>query len=235
MRILVGTSGYDYDPWKGIFYPPEVKKARRLAYYASRFGTCEINASFYRKPSAKALQNWSSQVPDGFVFAFKAWNRITHIKRLKDCAELVEPFVSDLKTMGAKLGPVLFGLPPNFKQDVVLLRELLAQLPPGLRAAFEFRHQSWLADDTYKALADASAALCVADTDELSTPFVRTAPFGYLRLRKPEYDAASLQAWAARIHGGGFTEDVHVYFKHEDEARGPAFAEQLLPLVSNGA
>ena len=231
MKVLVGTSGYDYDEWKGAFYPAEVKKAARLPYYASRFGTVEINASFYRKPTAKALAGWSEKVPDGFTFAFKAWQRITHHARLRDCAELVSVFTSELRAMGPKLGPVLYGLPPNFKKDVPLLREFLNGLPRDLKAAFEFRNPAWLADDVYAALADFGAALCIADTDELSTPFVKTAPFGYLRLRKAEYGEAELVTYADRIRKEGFTEDVAVYFKPEDEAKGPAFAERLVAVL----
>jgi len=231
LRVLVGTSGYDYDEWKGSFYPLTVKKAARLQHYASRFATCEINASFYRKPTPKQLAGWSEKVPDGFVFAFKAWQRITHHARLRDCAELISSFTGELRAMGPKLGPVLYGLPPNLKKDIPLLRDFLSGLPPDLKAAFEFRNESWLSEDTYSALHDRGAALCIADTDELSTPFVRTAPFGYLRLRKAEYSEEELRGVADKIRGAGFTEDVLVYLKHEDEAKGPAFAERLIAML----
>jgi uncharacterized protein YecE (DUF72 family) len=170
-------------------------------------------------------------VPEGFVFAIKGWQRITHQARLRDCAPLVDAFTSELRALGPRLGIVLYGLPPNLKKDVALLREFLNGLPRDQRAAFEFRHESWLADDTFAALHDAQAALCIAHTDELQTPFVRTAPFGYLRLRRAGYTDEELRGWAERIRGAGFTEDVAVYFKHEDEAKGPAFAQRLLAIV----
>ena len=232
-RILIGTSGYDYDEWKGSFYPAEVKKANRLQHYATRFGTVEINASFYRKPTKKQLDGWAERVPDGFVFAFKAWQRITHHARLRDCAPLVESFNAELRALGPKLGTVLYGLPPNFKKDIPLLREFLNGLPPDMKAAFEFRHESWLSEDTYSALHDRGAALCIADTEDLSTPFVKTANFGYLRLRRAEHSEQELRSWAEKIRQAGFTEDVLVYFKHEDEAKGPAFAERLLSIMKS--
>ena len=229
--ILIGTSGYDYHEWKGAFYPQELKKKERLKYYASKFGSVEINASFYRKPTPKSLANWAAQVPDGFRFAFKGWQRITHHARLRDCAPLVDAFTSELRAMGPRLGPILYGLPPNFKKDVPLLREFLNQLPRDLKSAFEFRHESWFADDTWQALRDSNVALCVNDMEEISAPFVRTANYGYLRLRRAEYTEEDLKKWADKIRSGGFSEDVFVYFKHEDEAKGPGFADQLQRLI----
>lgn len=228
MKLFIGTSGYDYDEWRGKFYPDDVPKKKRLPYYASKFGTVEINASFYRKPSQKQLDNWAAQVPGDFHFAFKAWQRITHQKRLRDCADLVTVFNDELRAMGPRLGPVLYGLPPNFKKDVPRLRDFLNQLPRDLKAAFEFRNESWFDDETYKALSDFGVALCIGDLDELRTPFVRTARFGYLRLRRASYSLDELKEWSQKIDGAGFSEDVYCYFKHEDEAKGPDFALELL-------
>ncbi len=225
--ILIGTSGYDYDEWKGAFYPAEVKKKDRLQYYASRFRSVEINATYYKKPTPKQLDGWGSRVPEEFLFAFKAWQRITHQARLRDCAPLVDSFTTELRAMKSRLGPVLYGLPPNLKKDVPLLREFLNGLPRDLKAAFEFRHESWFADDALQALGDAGAALCINDLEEITAPFVRTAKFGYLRLRRAHYGEVELEKWKQSILGGGFSEQVFVYFKHEDEARGPGFAEAL--------
>lgn len=230
MTIHVGTSGYNYEAWRGSFYPEDLPARRMLAYYSGRFDTVEINYSFYRKPTEKILQGWAAQVPDSFRFALKAWQRITHQKRLRDCAELVESFADAARTLGGRLAPILYQLPPNLKADLPLLRDFLHQLPRDLRAAFEFRHASWFAEETYHALRDAGAALCIAESDELATPAVRTSDFGYLRLRRLDYDAAALSKWAelARAYPG----EVFVYFKHEDEARGPAFAREFLPLTA---
>jgi uncharacterized protein YecE (DUF72 family) len=229
--IQVGTSGYNYEAWRGSFYPEDLSARKMLSYYAERFSTVEINYSFYRKPTAKILQGWAAQVPPTFHFALKAWQRITHQKRLRDCAELVTSFAEAARTLGPQLGPVLYQLPPNLKADVPLLREFLLQLPRDLRAAFEFRHASWFSEETYAALRDAKAALCVAESEDLTTPLVRTAPFGYFRLRRLDYGEADLRRWAEAVRG--FTEEAFVYFKHEDEARGPAFVKQFLPLVNS--
>lgn len=227
--IHVGTSGYNYEAWRGSFYPDDLPARKMLSFYASQLSTVEINYSFYRKPTAKILQGWAAQVPEQFRFALKAWQRITHQKRLREAGELVAQFADAARTLGARLAPVLYQLPPNLKADLPLLREFLAGLPRDLRAAFEFRHQSWFTDGTWAALREAGAALCVAESDELSTPVVRTAPFGYFRLRRLAYDEAALRGWATAA--AQFPEDVFVYFKHEDEARGPAFAKQFLPLI----
>ena len=226
----VGTSGYNYEAWRGSFYPEELSSKKMLGYYAERFDTVEINYSFYRKPTPKILEGWAAQVPERFRFALKAWQRITHQKRLRETEELVSSFAEVARALGPRLAPVLYQLPPNLKADVPLLRDFLNQLPRDLRAAFEFRHASWFSDETYSALRDAGAALCVAESDELATPAVRTADFGYLRLRRLDYDAAALARWAEFVKGS--PGDVFVYFKHEDEARGPAFANQFLLLLN---
>src|SRR2546422_780531 len=221
VRPHVGTSGYNYEAWRGSFYPEDLPAKKMLGYYADRFDTVEINYSFYRKPAPKILEGWAAQVPERFRFALKAWQRITHQKRLRDCAELVTAFVEVARELGPRLAPVLYQLPPNLKADVPLLRDFLNHLPRDLPAAFEFRHQSWFGDDTFRALQDSAAALCLAESDELATPRVRTAPFGYLRLRRADYDEARLRDWADWVRGAGFERDVYCYFKHEDEARGP--------------
>ena len=230
MSVHVGTSGYNYEAWRGSFYPEDLSSKKMLAYYAEQFDTVEINYSFYRKPTPKILEGWAAQVPERFRFALKAWQRITHQKRLRESAELVEGFAEAARTLGRRLAPVLYQLPPNLKADLPLLRDFLNQLPRDLRAAFEFRHQTWFADETYAALREAGAALCIAESEELATPPVRTADFGYLRLRRLDYDSAALLKWAEIVKT--YSGDVFVYFKHEDEARGPAFAKEFLPLLN---
>jgi uncharacterized protein YecE (DUF72 family) len=229
--LRIGTSGFDYDAWKGVFYPAELPRKRRLAWYAGKLGALEINASFYRKPSPETVRSWAAQVPAEFRFALKAWQRITHQKRLRDCGELLSAFAGAARELGERAGPILYQLPPNLKKDLPLLREFLSLLPPGLRAAFEFRHSSWLDDEVFAALRATGCALCVAETEEAAVPLVRTAPFGYFRLRREDYDASRLARWAEEIARAGFSDDVFVFFKHEDEARGPAFALQFGPLA----
>jgi uncharacterized protein YecE (DUF72 family) len=194
-----------------------------LGAYADRLPTVEINATFYRMPQAKTLASWRSQVPPAFVFALKGPQRVTHVKRLADAGEDVSFFQSVAAELGAALGPVLWQLPPSMKKDLPRLRDFLALLPRGGRAALEFRHASWHDDEVLAALSDAGAALCIADDDERSTPPAATARFGYLRLRRPDYDDRALARWAELVQGQAW-EDAFVYFKHEDEARGPAYA-----------
>jgi uncharacterized protein YecE (DUF72 family) len=194
-----------------------------LAAYAARLPAVEVNATFYRMPRASMLSGWRAQVPQGFVFALKAPQRVTHVKRLAGAAEDVAFFQGVAAELGAALGPVLWQLPPSLKKDLPRLRDFLALLPRGGRAAFEFRHGSWYGDDVLAALADAGAALCVAEDEERATPFAATAPFGYLRLRRPDYDDAALARWAAAVRAQRW-DDAFVFFKHEDEARGPDYA-----------
>jgi uncharacterized protein YecE (DUF72 family) len=166
-------------------------------------------------------------VPDGFRFALKAWQRITHHARLRKTGELVASFAEAARALGPKLGPVLYQLPPNLKRDDALFAAFLQELPRDVPAAFEFRHESWFADETFRALKKASAALCVAESDELLTPRVRTARFGYLRLRRLDYSEADLDSWADWVRGAGFKGEVTAFFKHEDEAKGPEFAQSF--------
>lgn len=225
-QVTIGTSGYAYKEWKGPFYPEKLPAAKMLGYYAARFETVEINNTFYQMPKAASLESQAKQVGERFVFAFKAPGRITHQKRLKDVGDAVSYMWQTLDTLGARLGPVLYGLPPNMKKDVPRLAAVLAMTPPGRRVAVEFRHESWFDDETYAALRASGAALCIADSEEHSVPFIATAAWGYLRLRRPDYDDAALASWAARIRAAEWT-DALVYFKHEDEGRAPALAERL--------
>jgi uncharacterized protein YecE (DUF72 family) len=224
MRVLTGTSGYSYKEWKGRFYPEKMKEADMLAFYAARFPTVEVNNTFYRMPSADLLRRWADQTPEGFTFVLKAPQRITHQKRLGDVADDVAYFLKTAEALGPKLGPLLFQLPPYMKKDAERLRALLALLPPRPRAAFEFRHASWFDDEVRDALRSKGAALCLADTDEEPLGDVTvTADWGYLRLRRVAYTADDVSAWAARVRAQPW-ETAFVFFKHEDEARGPEFA-----------
>lgn len=225
MQASVGTSGFSYPGWKGIFYPPKHKPADMLSYYAQRLGTVELNNSFYRLPTREAFEGWATQTPHGFTFAVKAPQRITHHKRLVDVGEAVTEFFERASGLGSRLGPLLFQMPPNLRADQPRLEAFLATLPQT-RVALEFRHVSWFTDETYGKLEARGVALVGGDLDEEGhdPPFVRTAPFVYLRLRRPGYDPAALESWAERIHALG-VEDVFVYFKHESE--GPGYAAAL--------
>ena len=236
MQVLVGTSGYSYKEWKGTFYPPDLKAAGMLSYYAERLSTVEINNTFYRMPTTSLLEQWSAQVPPDFTFVLKGSQQITHMKRLKDVAEPVDYFFRTAAVLGPKLGPVLFQLPPNFKKDVVRLRDFLALLPADRPVAFEFRHESWFDEEIYAALRDRGAALCAADTDdsgEEGAPIVPTGPWGYLRLRRADYDDAALRSWVERVRAQPW-ERAFVFFKHEDAGKGPAMAAQFVAALADG-
>ena len=224
--ILVGTSGYDYPEWRGKFYPERLAAKKMLGFYAARFSAVEINATFYRMPSETTVAAWAAATPPGFVFALKAPRRITHARRLRDVDEPLRLFVDVAHALGDKLGPLLFQLPPNFARDTDRLAGLLFALPPGLPVALEFRHPSWFADDVYALLARRDAALCIADTDEGTTPDVATASWGYVRLRDVDYTDAALDAWARRLRRPDWSR-AFVFFKHEETATGPALAARL--------
>ncbi|WP_242338608.1 MULTISPECIES: DUF72 domain-containing protein [unclassified Anaeromyxobacter] len=231
MRVRTGTSGWSYPAWKGRFYAPALPARGFLGHYATRLETVEVNATFYRMPVASTLALWRAQVPAGFTFALKASRLITHHKRIEGVGEEVSRFFRAAVELGPSLGPVLFQLPPTFERDVARLRDLLELVPPGARIAFEFRHESWQAEDVRRTLADAGAALCIADTDDATTPLEATASFGYLRLRRTTYGDAELAGWAERVLAQRWDE-AFVFFKHEDAARGPEYALRMAALVA---
>lgn len=232
MNFWVGTSGFQYTEWKGNFYPEDLSTAKMLPYYAERFSTTEINYSFHRIPAPKTIDNWKAQTPEKFRFALKAPQKITHWSKLKDCADTLEYFCKVVSGLGERLGPVLFQLPPTFKKDATRLRAFLALLPREGRVAFEFRHPSWFDDEVFGLLREHHAALCIADEeDDLRVPVVATAAWGCLRLRRPDYDAAALKAWAKQVRKQDWR-DAFVYFKHEDEGKGPQLAKRFLDLAA---
>jgi uncharacterized protein YecE (DUF72 family) len=227
--IWVGTSGYNYPEWKGNFYPEKLPAAKMLAYYAERFSTVEINYTFYRTPNATILERWSQATPSQFKLTLKAPRRITHDARLRDCADLVKYFAETASTLGPKLGVLLFQLPPHFRKDLALFDLFLEAFPAELRAAFEFRHASWLDEEVYSRLRARNLALCVADSGAMSTPVEITADYAYFRLRDEGYVADDIFRWADVIKAAtGSCQDVFVYFKHEESGKGPEFGRMLL-------
>ena len=232
MNFYVGTSGYAYGQWKGSFYPPDLPTKRMLNYYGEHFRTVEINNTFYRMPTAALLRNWAAEVPADFRFVLKASQRITHQHRLADADEEVGYLLDVVATLQQKMGALLFQLPPNLKKDVPRLDAFLALLPPPRRAAFEFRHPSWFDDEVFALLHAHQAALCIADAEgDLEVPWVATAAWGYLRLRRPDYDDAALQAWVKQVQEQDWQE-VFVFFKHEEAGRGPQLAQRFLDLAA---
>lgn len=234
--LWAGASGYSFKEWKGPFYPPDLAADDMLAFYGQRLPTVEINNTFYRNPKREVLARWAETTPAGFRFAIKATRRITHDGRLKAdaVAEPLRYLVSSLEALGPKLGAVLFQLPPNLKKDVPRLADFLALLPPGLRAAFEFRNESWFDDAVYDALRGAGASLCFSERENNAPPpLVETAPWGYVRLRLEQYSEADLAAWAERLAGTGWRE-VQAYFMHEPTAPGYAATLNRLAAGARG-
>jgi len=235
MSLYVGTSGYAYKEWKGPFYPKDLPDAELLRYYAERFRTVEINNTFYRMPKTSVIEAWAAEVPPGFRFVLKASQRITHFKRLKDAGDVVGYLLKAAGALGEHVGPLLFQLPPNMKKDVPRLADFLALLPPGTRAALEFRHPSWFDDEVFGVMRGHQAALCIAEAeDDLEVPFVSTADWGYLRLRLADYDDAELKAWAERVGSQGWR-DAFVFFKHEDAGKGPLLANRFRELAGSAS
>ena len=227
--IWVGTSGYNYPEWKGSFYPSDLAAAKMLPYYAARFPTVEINYTFYRMPTEKLVAGWAAQTPSPYKLTLKAPRRITHDNRLKNTASLVDGFCQVAGTLGDKLGALLFQLPPNLKKDLALFDAFLGDLPPSVCAAFEFRHTSWLDEEVFGRLAARNLAVCVADSEKLSTPVRVTADYAYFRLRDEGYTTDDIVRWGDTIaQATASCRDVFVYFKHEEQGKGPEFARVLM-------
>ncbi len=222
MRLLAGTSGYAFKEWKGPFYPEDLKDDAMLGFYAGKFPTVEINNTFYRLPKEPVLLDWASQVPESFSFAIKASQKITHFMRLKpECADALAFLIKNTAVLGARLGPILFQLPPNLKKDLDRLKAFLALLPADRRYTIEFRNDTWFEDDVYAVLRERDIALCVTEQPEFSGAVVATATWGYARLHKLDYTAAELAEWAKRIAAQPWS-DAYVYFKHDEgEGSGP--------------
>ena len=231
--LFVGTSGFAYPEWKPAFYPEDVKPADMLTYYAGRFPSVEINYTFRRFPSAKTLTRWAEQGPDGFRFALKANQRITHTRRLRDADTDVSDFLQLARLLGDNLGPILFQCPPTLQFDRGLLESFLAYLPPLAPYAMEFRHESWSA--ARDLLGEHGVAWCTAETDTTAVDrgAISSSPFAYLRLRREDYTEDDLREWADGI-GKVLAEgrDVYAYFKHEDGAAAPRFADRLRTMLA---
>jgi uncharacterized protein YecE (DUF72 family) len=238
--VWLGCSGWAYPTWKPEFYPPKTPPKKMLQHYATQLNSVEVNYTFRHLPSAATVEGWLAQTGDDFRFSFKAPQRITHIKRLKDASDALSAFYSALLPVirAGRLGVILFQLPPNLKAETARLASFLKEAAPENtstpRIAFEFRHSSWFASETFELLRQHQAALCVAESDELETPDVTTAPFSCYRLRKSEYGAVELEQIEARLKGKAVLGDVFAYIKHEDTPKGALQAAALLDRLRAG-
>jgi uncharacterized protein YecE (DUF72 family) len=232
MQLFIGTSGYSYKEWRGSFYPPKLPAKDMLGFYAQHFNVVEMNNTHYKMPTVEGVEAWAVQTPPGFRFVLKAPQTITHFKRLRNVEAEVGAFVAAADALGRRRGPLLFQLPPNFKQDLPRLEAFLDLLRDGPRVVMEFRHESWFADDVYDCLRTYKCALCVNDAEDApAADLVSTTDFGYLRLRRTTYTAADLGEWLGRTRAQKW-DDAYILFRHEDTGAGPAFAKQLLELAA---
>ena len=250
MNVLTGTSGFSYTAWRGSFYPDKLPEAQMLAFYADKLGAVEINNTFYRMPNRALLERWAAETPPTFRFALKSPRQITHMRKLVDVGDAVARLAETAGALADRLGPILFQLPPFMRKDLGVLEAFLSSFstvaesssmetkssstgtaqPAPLRAALEFRHASWLSDDVYEVLRRHGAALCVADSEDFATPLEATAGWGYLRLRRQDYDEAALRGWAERLKAQSW-DTTYVFFKHEDEGAGPALARSFRSMM----
>jgi uncharacterized protein YecE (DUF72 family) len=229
MNSFVGTSGYQYPAWRGTFYPEKLATAKMLSFYADQFPTTEVNYSFHRIPSPKTIESWYQSTPDGFRFGLKAPQKITHWAKLKDCADNLNYFLGVIADLGPKLGPILFQLPPTLKMDLALLTDFLAPFPESILGAFEFRHESWFDDSIFALLKKHNVSLCINESSDFAAPEIATANFGYLRLRREDYQEADIDRWAkfAQTQQDQWKQ-TFIYFKHEESGIGPKLAKQMI-------
>lgn len=237
-KVYIGTSGWVYKHWKGRFYPETLKAKDWSGYYMERFGTVEINNSFYRLPDIKTFNAWRDAAPEGFVYAVKASRFLTHMKKLIVDKNGIAKFFRRALHLEDKLGPVLFQLPPAFGVNAERLEQFLEALPEGLRYTFEFRDHSWYTDEIYALLEKYGAAFCIYELEHHRSPEEVTAGFIYIRLHGPggkyqgNYSGARLRKWAAfckkwRKKG----KDVYVYFDNDQEAYAAFNALKLAEMV----
>jgi uncharacterized protein YecE (DUF72 family) len=232
--LLVGTSGWQYDDWRGGLYPQHLAKGRWLEHYAAAFATVEVNNSFYRLPERATFERWAAAVPAGFVFAVKASRYLTHVRRLRDPEAPVARLVERLQGLGAACGPVLLQLPPNLPADAGSLDRALAAFAPGRRVAVEPRHPSWFTDEVCRVLERRGAALCLSDTHGRRPPLWRTADWGYVRLHAgngapaPTYATRALVSWVERVAGLWPRDaEVYCYFNNDHGGAAPHDAARL--------
>lgn len=229
-KLFAGTSGFAYASWKPDFYPQKLASKNFLQHYAGRLNAVEINYTFRALPKLTTLENWVAAVPENFVFACKANQRITHIDRLRE-SEFTGVFFKALEPLRSsrRLGPVLFQLAPFFKPDIPLLTAFLEKLPQDIRTTFEFRNSGWLCDEVYRLLEKHRVALCLAESEKLEVPHVITSDFVYARLRKEDYSLEERQEITTRTKAQlADGRDTYVFFKHEETPAGALYAEELL-------
>lgn len=237
-RFYIGTSGWHYDDWRGRFYPEKLPKTRWLEYYSRHFPTLELNNTFYRLPAERVFGKWRHTTPEGFVFSVKVSRRITHLKRLKDCREEVERFLSRAGLLEEKLGPLLYQLPPGLERDDDLLKAFLSLLPGGVKPVFEFRHPSWFAEEIYDLLRGRGVGFCVFHMPQRTSPILATADFAYFRFHGSHrlyagcYSDEELADWARKISRcTARVSFAFIYFNNDVAGYALKNAERLTTLL----
>ena len=238
-KLFIGTSGFYYPHWQGVFYPRGLIRAKYFEYFSTCFHTVELNSTFYHRPRIKTVEHWRDKSPADFLFSLKAHRGITHYRRLRECRDDLYLFLHLVKPLKAKLAALLFQLPPSLEKDVSLLEDFLQILPSGYRCAFEFRHGGWYTEQVYALLAKKNAAFCLHDFARQPTPLMDPADFVYLRLHGPDghyggcYSDEQLQAWAKNI--AKFLErgkTVFCYFNNDGEGNAVLNARRLSELLA---
>jgi uncharacterized protein YecE (DUF72 family) len=240
-QIHVGTSGWHYRHWRGVFYPEDLPARDWLGFYADHFSTVEINRSFYALPASKTLVDWCAQTSDRFLFTLKAPRTITHYKKLKHCTEQIDTLMRTLDTLGARLGPVLFQLPPRWRCNVRRLAQFLNQLPRGHRFVFEFRDPSWHTSEVFELLADNEAGLCIYDLSGQTSPLLTTTDFVYVRLHGParaytgQYHPSTLRGWISKARGWQRAgKDVYLFFDNASDGGAVKNARRMCSFLAKG-
>lgn len=237
-ELRIGSSGWHYAHWRGVFYPADLRPQQMLAFYARHFDTVEVNNTFYRLPAVSTVRAWHDKTPPGFCFAVKASRYITHMKKLKQPHAGLARMTPVLKALKEKRGPVLFQLPPRWKKNTELLAQFLAALPEDLSCAFEFRDPSWHHPEVYAALNGHNAAFCIFDLAGFCAPLEISADFAYVRLHGPDgayagcYSKRALRGWAERIRGWSHLKQVYVYFDNDQAAYAVRNALELKELLA---
>ena len=231
-KLHIGTSGWNYNHWKGAFYPEDLPAKKWQSYYMERFHTVEVNNTFYKLPEKTTFQKWRTEAPEGFIYAVKASRYITHMKKLKDPEQPVGNFLNYAANLGNTLGPVLFQLPPRWKLNLDRLQTFLNALPKGYRFAFEFRDDTWWDERVYELLKSHNAAFCLFDLEGRQTPVTLTADFVYVRLHGPEgayqgkYGDAALSEWA-ELFKKWINQGLEVYCYFDNDEKGYAAQNAL--------
>jgi uncharacterized protein YecE (DUF72 family) len=239
VSIRIGTSGWTYKHWEGIFYPSELPKSKWLEHYCRHFDIVELNASFYRLPKRETFRNWKARTPDNFLWSVKGSKFITHTRRLENPAEPLDRLYTVAAGLGEKLGVILFQLPPSLVYNENILRAFCKSLNPRVRHAIEIRHPSWINDQAFSLLSEFNIALCMADTagrypscEAMTSDFVYIRLHGSQKLYASEYSEEELRNWAEKIDA--WNKDAFIFFDNDFEGHAVNNAERLKELLGLG-